>query len=122
MIVAGFGFRDGAALPSLRDALARALAEAEARPDALSVPADKAPLLAALAEELGLPLIPVDGGELVGTRTATRSDASLAARGTGSVCEAAALVAAGPGARLLTTRHIAFDRMATCALALGVST
>lgn len=122
MIVAGFGFRGEAAIASLRDALGGALAEADMCVDALAAPADKAPRLAVLAAELGVSVIPVESAALQAAGTATHSPASLAARGTGSVCEAAALAAAGPGARLLTSRHIAFDRMATCALALGVST
>ncbi|ENO84722.1 hypothetical protein C666_16775, partial [Thauera linaloolentis 47Lol = DSM 12138] len=44
-----------------------------------------------------------------------------AARGCGSVAEAAALAAAGQGARLLAIRHISPDRSATCAIAQGES-
>ena len=38
----------------------------------------------------------------------------------GSVAEAAALAAAGPGARLLAPRMISADRMASCALAMSL--
>ncbi|MCE7797115.1 cobalamin biosynthesis protein [Sphingobium sufflavum] len=115
-IVAGFGFRSGAAQASLADALQAAQAGHPAV-SALAAPADKAVHVASLAETLGLPLIAVEAAALEGVATSTRSAASLAARNTGSVAEAVALAAAGPGARLLTTRHIAPDRMATCALA-----
>lgn len=112
MIVAGFGYRSGATIASLRAALA--LAQAGAPPVThLATLADKLPLLAGL----GLPTLVAD--DLAGVSTPTLSPASLAARGTGSVAEAAALVAAGPGARLLVARQISPDRMATCAIAQG---
>ena len=118
MIVAGFGYRTGANAGSLRAALA--LAQAGHPPvTALAAPADKAALLASLAEALELPLIAVMPEALRAVETPTHSPASLAARDTGSVAEAAALVAAGEGARLITPRRVSPDRMATCAIAEG---
>jgi cobalt-precorrin 5A hydrolase len=58
-------------------------------------------------------------GDVAGIGTVTQSGASHRARRTGSVAEAAALVAAGPGATLLGARAVSGDRMATCALAEG---
>ncbi len=117
MIVAGFGCRASATVESFAGALAAA---AQGRPvDRLAAPADRVALLAPLARALGLPVIAVAGDALGEIVTPTRSPVSLAARGTGSVAEAAALHAAGPGARLLTTRHVSPDRRATCALAQG---
>lgn len=114
MIVAGFGYRTGATVASLRSALA--LAQTGVPPVThVATAADKLPLLAAL----GLPMIAVE--DLAAVATPTRSPASLAARGTGSVAEAAALVAAGPDARLLVARQISPDRMVTCAIAEGTS-
>ncbi len=115
MIVAGFGFRAGATAASLRDALART----GGAPGAVATAADKAaaPAFRGMAGYLGLPVHAVPAADLAGWPTATRSTASLAARGTGSLAEAAALAAAGPGARLLGPRCISADRMATCALA-----
>lgn len=119
MIVAGFGYRTGADVSSLRAALA--LAQADHPPvTTLAAPADKTALLASLAEALALPLIAVTPEALRAVETQTRSPASLAARDTGSVAEAAALAAAGPGARLIAPRHISPDRMATCAIAQGL--
>ena len=112
MIVAGFGSRSGATAASLRSALL--LAQAGAPPVThVATLADKAPLLKAL----GLPILAVETLDEIATPT--RSAASLAARGTGSVAEAAALAAAGPGARLLVSRQISPDRKATCAIAEG---
>lgn len=112
MIVAGFGYRTGATTESLRAALA--LAQAGAPPVThVATAADKLPLLAAL----DLPMLAV--ATLAGIDTPTRSAASLSARGTGSVAEAAALAAVGPGARLLVHRIVSPDRMATCAIAQG---
>lgn len=112
MIVAGFGFSTRATLESLRGALAAT----GGRPQALATLADKAPALAPLAEALDLPLIAVSGPL---PATETQSAASLSARGTGSVAEATALAAAGPGAYLLAPRAVSPDRLATCALAQG---
>ncbi|WP_010546353.1 cobalamin biosynthesis protein [Sphingomonas elodea] len=112
MIVAGFGYRSGATLESLRAALALAQQGVPPVTHVASLP-DKLPLLAGF----GLPMLPT--ATLAGIPTPTRSAASLAARGTGSVAEAAALAAAGPGARLLVPRIVSPDRMATCAIAQG---
>jgi cobalt-precorrin 5A hydrolase len=119
VIVAGFGYRSGADIASLRTALALASARAGAI-DALAGPRSKARLLMPLAEALALPFIPLEPEALAGVVTPTRSLHSLAAHGTGSVAEASALVAAGSGARLLSSRHISPDRLATCALAEGL--
>ncbi|ETX28041.1 cobalamin biosynthesis protein [Roseivivax isoporae] len=119
MIVAGFGFRGGASEGSLADALAQAERATGARAQALATVADKceAPAFAALARATGLPARPVDSAALAAQQVPTRSAASIAARGTGSVAEAAALAAAGPGARLLAPRTVSADGAATCALA-----
>lgn len=121
MIVAGFGFRGTADLASCEAALALAQ---HGRPPltALAAPTDKTALLAPLAERLGLAVIAIPAEALAGVATPTRSPASLKARGTGSVAEAAALVAAGDGARVIARRQISPDRRATCAIARGPST
>jgi cobalt-precorrin 5A hydrolase len=119
VIVAGFGFRAAATAVSLQDALARA---AGPRPvAALAAPEDKARADAfrAFAATIGLPVLGVAPGALRAAGTLTCSPVSLAARGAGSVAEAAALAAAGEGARLLAPRAVSGDGMATCALAEG---
>lgn len=108
MIVAGFGFSSRATVDSLRGALSLT----GHRPDAVATLADKAALLGGL----GLPVVAVSGPLPV---TPTQSATSLAARGTGSVAEACALDAAGPGAYLLVTRCVSPDGLATCAIAQG---
>lgn len=116
MRVAGFGYASSATIQTLRDALA--LAEAQAGPvQALAAPADKTVRLTPLALARSLPLIAVFPADLVAQDTPTRSARSLAARATGSVAEACALAAAGPGARLLRARIISPDHLATCAIA-----
>lgn len=118
MIVAGFGFRRGATVLSLRDAMTRA----GHSPDLLASPALKAQSSAfqEFAEMLGLPVRDVDPDTLRAQDTTTHSQASQQAHGTGSVAEASALAAAGPGAVLLSARCISGDRLATCAMAKGV--
>lgn len=113
MRVAGIGYRDGAPLVALRDVLA--LAEtAGGRVEALATLPGKAAGLQALADERGLPLVAV---AVAGVPTPTQSARILAMHGTGSVAEAAALVAAGPGAQITVARLAAPDGMATCAIA-----
>ncbi|MCH2223117.1 cobalamin biosynthesis protein [Novosphingobium sp. EMRT-2] len=121
MIIAGFGFRSGASLASLRAAF---LLAQQGHPPVthLATACDKLAALAPLAEALGLPLTGVESAALAAVPTITRSAASLAAHGTGSLAEASALAAAGQGACLLGPRHISPDRMATCAIVKGQST
>lgn len=120
MIVAGFGFRAGATPESLADALDQAGGSAIAA--ALATAADKARAapFTRFAQARGLPIHPIDPAALAGQETATHSAPSQAARGTGSLSEAAALAAAGPGARLIAPRAVSRDGMATCALAEGM--
>ena len=119
MIVAGFGFRGGAEVAALRAALG--VAGAGCPPvTALAVPDDKTKPADQLAWALALPLIAVAADGVAGVATPTWSAFSLRHRGTGSVAEAVALAAAGPGARLIVRRCISPDRMATCAIAEGI--
>ena len=117
MIVAGFGCRSEAGEQSLRAAF-HAHGETVT---ALATLMHKQAQLSPLAEAMRLPLILVEPSALAGIRTPTQSATSLAAYGTGSVAEAVALLAAGPGAELVATRRISPDGQATCALARGVS-
>lgn len=121
MIVAGFGFRAGATLASLQAALALAQ-EGQGPVTCLATVSDKIDGLRPLSRLLDLPLTALTPEELASVDTVTHSAASHAAYGIGSVAEASALAAAGPGARLLTQRQISPDRMATCALAQGPMT
>ncbi len=113
MRVAGIGFRDGVGMDSLRGVLAAVEAKGGAA-DALATLPEKADALRPLAAERGLPLHAV---AVAGIETPTRSHRIEAMHGTGSVAEAAALVAAGAGARITVARITAPDGMATCAMA-----
>jgi cobalt-precorrin 5A hydrolase len=120
MIVAGFGFRRAATAESLLDALDKA--RGPQAPVLLATAEDKAaaPAFQALSARLGLPIHTVTLDALAQVETPTRSATVRALRGSGSVAEAAALVAAGPGASLLGPRAVSADRMATCALATRI--
>lgn len=116
MIVAGFGFRSSATVESFTDALVRAQGpepnlfatlDGKAQSDAFS----------AFCVSQDLPLRTVSMGDAQRQNTQTSSESSQIAYGIGSVAEACALAAAGPGARLLGPRAISGDRLATCALA-----
>ncbi|MBP0484896.1 cobalamin biosynthesis protein [Sagittula salina] len=117
MIVAGFGFRSGATVESLNDAYDRARLGREA--DVLATVDDKLTLVAALGQSMRRPAVGVAARFLEAQETETVSEAVLQARGVGSVAEAAALAAAGPGARLMCLRVVSEDGRATCALAFG---
>src|SRR5260370_12967448 len=75
------------------------------------------PGIAAAASAIGVPLVLIPLGDLAaaGMRATTRSERVMALAGVPSVAEAAALVAGGPGARLIVP-PIAVGP-ATCALA-----
>jgi cobalt-precorrin 5A hydrolase len=115
MIVAGFGFRAGVTLAALQEALARA-GGADGVTH-LATLADKAEGLAPLGAALGLPIVVVDDPALRGQATITRSVRVQTLMGVGSVAEAAALAAAGPGARLRGARAVSADGTATAAIA-----
>ena len=120
MIVAGFGFSTRATQQNLRDALHQACATAQlGKPHVLATAEDKLAALEPLAKEMSLPLHPVPQEVLSMQITQTKSARVSQERGVGSVAEAAALAAAGPGAHLLTTRIHDQDRLASCALAKG---
>lgn len=117
MRVAGLGFRTGTTAASLRAALE--LAGGPAGVTVLATTAAKAadPAILTLARDLGLQVQGVPPGELGRQKVMTQSPRVIAMHGTGSVAEAAALAAAGPGARLTGPRMVSPDRMATAALA-----
>jgi cobalt-precorrin 5A hydrolase len=119
MIVAGFGFRTGVTLDALQDDLARAGGLSGVTH--LATLATKAEALQPLGHLLGLPVLAVEAGALRGVVTPTASDRVEAMFGTGSLAEAAALVAAGTGARLRTARAVSSDGTATAAIAEGAT-
>lgn len=111
--IAGLGCRPGTPPEALRDALSRA--EEQAGPAcALATIPERAREVRAMGHAIPLHFVRV-----AGVQTPTQSDRVLARFGTGSVAEAAALVAAGPGARLIATRSISACGRATAAIAEG---
>lgn len=105
-------------MASLIDALARVEVH-HGGVDRLAATRTMWPLVEALGRVRGLAVISVADAELPTATTLTRSRHSLRARGTGSVAEAVALLAAGPGAELLGPRLISADRRATVAVAVA---
>lgn len=117
MKVIGLGFRAAAPQASLAEAVQSALSQtADNRADALATVPHKAaaPAIQSLAVTMGLPVWAVD---VAGQDTPTQSARIVAGFETGSLAEAAALVAAGPGARLIVGRVVSADGMATVAIA-----
>ena len=124
MIVAGIGYRQAATLDDLREAVALT----GATPHALASVAAKTrgAALIALAQELDLPLIAIDEERLPLVQTRTASDRIKARFGTGSLAEAAALLAAGANdkdiaARITVPRVQTKNGMATAAIAERIS-
>lgn len=127
MIVAGIGFRRGAAASEIAALIRRALEEAGLSPERLTAIAtaqDRAgdPALREAADMFGLVPEGVAQDALVScdARVPSRSARIEALRGVGSLCEAAALACAGPASRLALTR-IASGSV-TCALAFRFET
>ncbi|GEK71529.1 MULTISPECIES: cobalamin biosynthesis protein [Halomonas] len=118
--VAGFGMRGSATLGSLAVALERL--EAQYGPaDRLAVAESMRVRVQALGEARGLETLAVPDEALASAETLTHSPRSRRARGTGSVAEAVAVLAAGPGATLLGPRLISKDRCATAAMAVAAA-
>jgi cobalt-precorrin 5A hydrolase len=123
LVVAGIGCRRGAAASDIEAAVHTALQRAGIAPKALAmiatIEAKRAEVgVRAAAEKFGVAVIFISNSELktASTRTKTWSERTLAIMGVPSVAEAAALAAAGPGARLLAPRLVV--GAATCALAV----
>ena len=124
-LVIGLGFRDQVSASSIAEVLAVVVARA-GMPEAatvLAVVEDKAAhpglLTTAQTSHIPIEIVSADAMREADVRTATRSERVLRQRGVGSVCEAAALAAAGPDARLLVTRRVSADRNATAAAAFA---
>lgn len=125
-LVAGVGASRGVPVREVLD-LIRATCAAAGRADrpltALATVAAKAaePGLVGAARRLGVPLLAFPAAALAAVRVPAPSPAAAAAVGTPSVAEAAALLAAGPGAELVAGKRKSAPRgrpaRATCALA-----
>lgn len=124
LIVAGIGSRKGVSAAEVVAAVDAALHEHGLERSALlslataGMKRDEVGIIVA-SGTMNLPLALVDDEALAAMSglTLTRSGASMAAAGTPSISEAAALAAAGEGARLAGPR-IAVGRV-TCAIAFG---
>ena len=120
MRFAGIGFRSAADLASLQDALQKAIGATDGGAlDALVTEAAKARenVFRELAQVMRIPGMGVTQTDMAQMLTPTQSARIQDKFGTGSLAEAAALVAAGPGARLLAERVTSSDGMATAAIA-----
>lgn len=124
MIVAGVGFRRGAAAEEIVALVEQALVRAAIAREALDRLATVEPLAALsvfteAARRLAVAPICVAEQALVAAapRGSTHSARSMAAHGVGSVAEAAALAAGGPRSELILERIASAS--VTCALARG---
>ncbi|WP_063754380.1 cobalamin biosynthesis protein [Streptomyces sp. NRRL S-1813] len=122
-LVAGVGARRGVPVSEVLELVTAACAAAgyaSSRVVALATVAAKAaePGLTGAARELGVPLRSFPAEALAAVRVPEPSAAAAGAVGTPSVAEAAALLAAGPGAALVAgKRKSPPPARATCALA-----
>ncbi len=120
MKVAGFGFRAAATVQALHTALDAAGGAVGLT--ALATAADKAhaPAFAHFAKGMNLPILAIPLSDLRAA-PATPSTLAPARYGGQSLAEAAALGAAGPGARLTGPRSVSPCGTATCAIAERVT-
>ena len=107
----GLGARSGMAAPTLAAAIRAALAEAGVSPRDIGVLAtlDRRAGedgVRAVATGLGWDLVSLTSAELAAQPVPHGSGTVAAAVGTPSVAEAAALAAAGPGARLIVPKRV----------------
>jgi cobalt-precorrin 5A hydrolase len=123
-LVIGLGFRDKASAQSIGEVVATVAAHS-AMPGVAAVLAvleDKAAhpglVAAAQARHLRIETVAAEAIRQADAQVATRSERVEKYRDVGSVCEAAALAAAGAGARLVVTRIVSADRHATAAAAI----
>ena len=121
MIVAGFGCRVGATSAEFVAVLHAAEAACASRADAIAAPEFKRAEagITQASTQLGLDLHWINEADLraMAHLCPTQSEAALRETGHASVAEAAALAAAGPGAKLIQPR-IAHPT-ATCAMAVS---
>ena len=124
MIVAGIGCKTGASAQEIEAVIGAALLNVGLESGALGLIATSQakasePGIAAAATDRGLKIAIVAQADLesAGAHAVTRSERVQAVAGVPSVSEAAALAAAGPGARLLAPRVAVGP--ATCALAIS---
>jgi cobalt-precorrin 5A hydrolase len=120
MIAIGIGCRRGASAQAILDTIAAARAGIPATEDIVLCSGELKSAedgLIRAAEQLGARLVLLSMAALreADHRCATRSAASMAATGLGSMAEAAALAAAGPGAKLIVPRLA--GKGVTCAIA-----
>jgi cobalamin biosynthesis protein CbiG len=123
MLAAGIGCRRGTPAEDIETAI-QAAREVFACAEAIAVIATETtkgdePGLKEAARRLGLPIKPFSPAELqsVAAYVISVSPVALASKGTSSVAEAAALLAAGANARLLGPRVA--NATTTCAFAVG---
>jgi len=109
MRIAGIGCRSGASAKALRDALTRA--------EARGGPACALATIDARRTEVAALGRPIHLVAVAGITTPSQSARVLATHLTGSVAEAAALAACGPGARIVVPRIISSCGSATAAIA-----
>jgi len=125
-LVVGVGASKGASTEGLYDAVHQALSSAGLDVSAVAAVATldaKAaePAIVELAERLGVGIVSLGASLLCSVEVPNPSEIVRKAVGTPSVAEAAAVVAAGPGSRLVSTKTISATRDSTVAIARRLS-
>lgn len=120
-LVVGVGASTGAAPAEAIALVAEGLERARLAPESVAAVATldrkrDEPGIVAVAEGLGVPVISCAAEDLARLAVPNPSEVVRAAVGTGSVCEAAALLVAGPGAELV----VAKSRSATSTMAIAI--
>lgn len=121
-LVVGVGASKGASAEGLHDAVHQVLRSAGLDPSAVADVATldakvNEPAIAELAERLGVGIVAFDAPLLASVEVPNPSEIVRDAVGTPSVAEAAAVVAAGPGSRLVSTKTVSATGDSTVAVA-----
>lgn len=125
-LVVGVGASKGASADGLYDTVRRVLtgagvdAAAVAEVATLDAKASE-PAIVELAERLGVGIVALEADLLASVEVPNPSDIVKNAVGTPSVAEAAAVVAAGPGSHLVSTKTVSATRDSTVAIARRLS-
>jgi cobalt-precorrin 5A hydrolase len=121
--IVGVGCRAEATQSALGEAIEMAMIASAGPLDAIATTTEKADtaMVKAVAKQFNLSIIAIDPVDLFGKVTPTQSPRILARFGTGSLAEAVAMAGCEPNAKLLCSRQISSDGMATAAIAQGDS-
>ena len=116
-MIAGFGFQNSVTEKSFNDLKSKFMLRYNISFVATTSEKSKTKAFVDFARKNNFKIICVSHKDLIGIETITHSDKSKRYKDTDCFCEAVALIAAGGNAKIIQTREISDDRLATIAIA-----